>query len=127
MGNINNVFTWLREWITPLSLLLVMVAGIVENSKKIASKPISSILGYIGRKLNAELSGKVDDIRLRQLSQEAYSLNDFYQRHIMGEALTLEQYELAIDMFEKHMEVGANSVNRLHYEVIKAFYMENFG
>ncbi len=122
-----EILTDIREWLTPVSLLLVMIAGIMENSRKISSKPISKILGYIGKKLNAEVSAKVDDIRLRQLTQEAYSLNDFYQRHIMGEVLTLEQYELAIDMFEKHMATGANSVNKLHYEVIKAFYMENFG
>ena len=126
MNKINEILTFIKEIFTPLSLFLVTVLGIVENSKKLSAKPVSALLRKIGKNLNSELEKKVDDIRLRQLSQEAYYLNDFYHRHIMGEKLTLEQYELAIDMFEKHFSVGANSVSRLHYEVIKAFYMENF-
>ncbi len=125
MHRLNEIFTSLREMILPLSLLTGAVLTIIENSEKIASKPLTKILGKIGKTLNSELEKKVDDIRLRQLSQEAYYLNDFYHRHSMGESLTPEQYELAIDMFEKHFAVGANSVSRLHYEVIKAFYMEN--
>ncbi len=127
MNEINEFFSHIKDLLSPLSLLLIALLGIIENSKKIAFKPISRLLENIGKKLNSEIEKKVDDIRLRQIAQEAYYLNDFYHRHIMGENLTLEQYELAIDMFEKHFSIGANSVNRLHYEVIKAFYMENFG
>ncbi|MBR6801733.1 MAG: hypothetical protein IKM61_08285 [Eubacteriaceae bacterium] len=116
----------MKDILTPLSLLLITALGIIENSRRIAAKPLTKLLSVIGKRLNHDLETKLDDIRLRQIAQEAYYLNDFYHRHIMGEALTIEQYELAIDMFEKHFSIGANSVNRLHYEVIKAFYMENF-
>ncbi len=127
MQGINEFLSIIKDSLMPLSVLLITLLGIVENSKKIALKPITGILAYIGKRLNRELEKKVDDISTRQKMQEAYYLNDFYHRHIMGEKLTLEQYELAIDMFEKHFAAGANSVSRLHYEVIKAFYMENFG
>lgn len=109
---------------------LTLIAGIIDNSKKIAAKPLTKALKWLGSKLNAEVTEKVKEvqaqqkeIRERQLAQEAYSLNEFYQRHINGEKLTREQYELAIDMFEKHLAVPANSVNKLHLEVLKDFYM----
>lgn len=126
MQTVNEMFSAFRELLLPLSLLLVTFLGIIENSKKIASKPLTAFLAYIGKRLNNDLERKVDEISSRQKMQEAYYLNDFYHRHIMGEKLTLEQYELAIDMFERHLQAGANSVNKLHYEVIRAFYMTEF-
>lgn len=108
---------------------LTLIAGIIDNSKKIAAKPLTGFFKWLGSKLNAEVIESVKEVqaqqkemRERQLSQEAYSLNEFYQHHINGDELTREQYELAIDMFEKHLAVPANSVNKLHLEVLKEYY-----
>jgi hypothetical protein len=118
----NDILNTIKENLTPLSALLIVVVGIIENSKKISARPVSSLLRWIGKKLNAEITETVKEMRDRQLAQEAYSLNDFYQRHLNGEKLTREQYELAINMFEKHLACGANSVNRMHLEILKEYY-----
>ena len=119
---INGLLTTLKDNITPLLLFLTAVAGIIDNSKKISAQPITKALKWLGNKLNADISETVNEMRDRQLAQEAHILNDFYQRHINKEKLTREQYELAINMFEKHLAIGANSVNKLHLEVLKEYY-----
>lgn len=117
-----NILATLTDNMTPILLFLTAVAGIIDNSKTITAKPLSKFLKWLGSKLNAEVTETVKEMRERQLAQEAYSLNDFYQRHINGEKMTREQYELAINMFEKHIAIGANSVNRLHLEVLREYY-----
>ncbi|MBE6038562.1 MAG: hypothetical protein E7218_05085 [Anaerofustis stercorihominis] len=112
---LNEILNALTDNITPFLLFLTAVAGIIDSSTKISAKPLTSFFKWIGGKLNADMSEKFDAL-------EAYFLNDFYQRHINGENLTREQYELAINMFEKHLVRGANSVNRLHLEVLREYY-----
>ncbi len=126
----NEIITTIKDNLTLILAFLTLIAGIIDNSKKIAAKPLTGFFKWLGNKLNAEVIESVDEVKKqqseikeRQLSQEAYSLNEFYQRHINGENLTREQYELAIDMFEKHLAVPANSVNKLHLEVLKNYYM----
>lgn len=126
----NEIITTIKDNLTLILAFLTLIAGIIDNSKKIAAKPLTGFFKWLGNKLNAEVIESVEEVKKqqgeikeRQLSQEAYSLNEFYQRHINGENLTREQYELAIDMFEKHLAVPANSVNKLHLEVLKNYYM----
>ena len=122
----NEILNTLKDNITPLLLFLTAVAGIIDNSKKISAKPLTAFLKWLGGKLNADITETISEMRDRQLAQEAHILNDFYQRHINGEKLTREQYELAINMFEKHLAIGANSVNRLHLEVLREYYKTHF-
>ena len=119
----NEFFNTIKDNLTLILAFLTLIAGIIDNSKKIAAKPLTGFFKWLGSKLNAEVITAVKEVKERQLAQEAYSLNEFYQRHINGENLTREQYELAIDMFEKHLAVPANSVNKLHLEVLKNYYM----
>ena len=144
----NEILKTMTDLLTPTLLLLTAIAGIIEKSENIAKKPVSKFLGFIGEKMNAgvdekvsklqqkqdelqkkveSIQGKQDDMQARQLAQEAYYLNDFYYRHINKEKLTREQYELAISMFEKHLAIGANSVNRLHLDILKAHYKHVWG
>jgi hypothetical protein len=127
---LNEIITTIKDNLTLILAFLTLIAGIIDNSKKIAAKPLTGFFKWLGNKLNAEVIESVEEVKKqqgeikeRQLSQEASSLNEFYQRHINGENLTREQYELAIDMFEKHLAVPANSVNKLHLEVLKNYYM----
>lgn len=130
----NEVLTAVKEYITPLSLLLITLAGIVENSKKITAKPISKVLCWFGCKLNTELTTQIkelrtqlDELREQQLLQEAYELNDFYNRHANGEVFTREQYELAIAMYHRHINKGANHVDKLHLKSLEVYYLETWG
>ncbi len=118
----NEIINSVKENLTLILAFLTLIAGIIDNSKKIAAKPLTGFFKWLGSRLNAEVIDAVKEVRERQLVQEAYSLNEFYQKHIDGEKLTREQYELAIDMFEKHLAVPANSVNKLHLEVLKDYY-----
>lgn len=111
----NEIFNAVKDNLTLILAFLTLIAGIIDNSKKIAAKPLSGFFKWLGSRLNAEMSEKFD-------TMEAYFLNDFYQRHINGENLTREQYELAIQMFEKHVARGANSVNKLHLDVLMTYY-----
>lgn len=130
----SEVLTAVKDWITPLSLLLIAVAGVIDNSKKIAAKPLTKLLSWIGERINADLKrqldglqGQLDELREQQLLQEAYELNDFYNRHANGETFTREQYELTIAMYHRHINKGANHVDKLHLKTLEAYYMEVWG
>ena len=125
--NFNEIFTYLKDSLTPLLLLTAAVAGIIENSKKITAQPVSSLLGWIGRRMNADLQKQIAELKEQQEMQEAYELNDFFNRHERGEEFTREQYELAIDMYERHLARGANHINKLHLVVLKKYYEEKYG
>lgn len=116
---VGEFLTIIKEWLVPLSALLVVIVSIIDNSKKIAAKPLSNWLAKVGKKLNADLSGRLDN-------QEAFLLNEFYQKHTMGKKMTKEQYEGAINMFEDHLKRGANSVNTIHLQELKEFYHNEF-
>ena len=115
----NDILTAIKEYFMPLSALLILLAGIIDNSKKIAAKPLSKFLAKLGKLLNADLSERLD-------YQEAFLLNDFYQKHSAGKNMTKEQYENAISMFEKHLKRGANSVNEGHLAELKEYYHNEF-
>lgn len=115
----SEFFTAVKEWITPISALLILLVGIVDNSKKIAAKPLTKFLSWLGSKLNAEVLTRLD-------GQEAYLINEFYQKHSMGKRMTKEQYEGAIKMFEDHLRRGANTVNTEHLNELKEFYHNEF-
>mgnify|MGYP000534447815 FL=1 len=44
----------ITQWLLPISALLAVIALIIENSKKIAAKPISKIFSWIGRAMNKD-------------------------------------------------------------------------
>lgn len=115
----SEFFTTVKEWITPVSALLIILVGVVDNSKKIAAKPLTKFLSWLGSKLNAEVLTRLD-------GQEAYLINEFYQKHSMGKRMTKEQYEGAIKMFEDHLIRGANTVNTEHLKELKEFYHNEF-
>ena len=115
----DEILNTLTDNITPLLLFLTAVAGIIDNSTKISAKPLTKFLKWLGSKLNADISDRLD-------SQEAFLLNDFYQKHSMGKRMTKEQYENAIKMFEEHLKRGANSVNAEHLKELKEYYHYEF-
>lgn len=115
----SEILTAVKEWIMPASALLVVVVGIIDNSKKIAAKPLTKFLSWLGSKLNAEILARLD-------GQEAFLLNEFYQKHSAGKKMTKEQYEGAIKMFEDHLKRGANSVNKEHLQELKEFYHNEY-
>lgn len=115
----NELITALKEWITPLSALLIVIASIIDSSKKIAAQPLSKALAWLGKKLNADISNRLD-------GQEAFLLNDFYQKHKNGKRMTQIQYENAIKMFEEHITRGANSVDAQHLQELKEYYRNTF-
>lgn len=122
---ITNFFKWLERKMN--SETLRQIEEMKNNQEEIKKVQDASSKTVEEIKLEQEnLSERISDIQNRQLADEAYSLNDFYQRHISGDELTREQYELAINMFEKHLAVGANSVNRLHLEVLKEYYIRTW-
>lgn len=115
----NEVINAVKEWITPVSALLIVIVSIIDSSKKIAAQPLTKALAWLGKKLNADISKRLD-------SQEAFLLNDFYQKHAAGKKMTKEQYENAIAMFEEHLRRGANSVNTQHLKELKEYYHNTF-
>ncbi len=117
--SINDILTLIKDWLMPVSVFLITVVGIIDNSKKIAAKPMTKFLARLGNKLNSDISKRLD-------SQEAFLLNDFYQKHSAGKRMTKEQYENAIKMFEDHLNRGANSVNTEHLQELKEFYHNEF-
>lgn len=130
----SEILNTIKDWITPLSLLLVAVAGVIDNSKKIAAKPLTKCLSWLGNRFNADLMLRVDnlqkqldELREQQLMQEAYELNDFYNRHANGEVFTREQYELAIAMYHRHINKGANHVDKLHLKSLEVYYLDTWG
>lgn len=122
---ITNFFKWLGGKIN--SETLSQIEEMKNNQEEIKKTQNASIKTVEEiKKEQHNLSKQITDIEKRQLSDEAYSLNDFYQRHISGEELTREQYELAIRMFEEHLACGANSVNKLHLDALKEYYMHTW-
>lgn len=134
---LDEILTGIKDYLTPISLFLITVVGIIDNSKKIAWKPLTKLLSWFGKMLNTEITAEVkkmseqiNDIKEHQIKelkeqqdmQEAYELNDFFNRHIRGEEMTREQYELAIAMYRRHLARGLNHVNVLHLEIIENYY-----
>lgn len=115
----NEVLTTIKDNLTPLLLLLTAVVGVIDNSKKIAAKPLTKFLAWLGSKLNADIIKRLDN-------QEAFLINEFYQKHSAGKRMTKEQYEGAIAMFEDHLRRGANTVNTEHLIELKEFYHNEF-
>lgn len=120
-----NSFT---EWLTPLSALLIVILCIVEKTDKLVWKPITRFFKWLGSTMTSELKEAIDDMRDRQLAQEAYFLNDFYHRfkNDTNKTMTREQFENAILMFKKHIECGANSVNKDHLAELEEYYKNHF-
>lgn len=115
----NEILTTITDNITPLLLFLTAVAGIIDKSKSISAQPLTRFLAWLGSKLNADILKRLDN-------QEAFLINEFYQKHSAGKRMTKEQYEGAISMFEDHLRRGANSVNTEHLKELKEFYHNEF-
>ena len=115
----NEILTTITDNITPLLLFLTAVAGIIDKSKSISAQPLTRFLAWFGNKLNADILKRLDN-------QEAFLINEFYQKHSAGKRMTKEQYEGAISMFEDHLKRGANSVNTEHLKELKEFYHNEF-
>ena len=115
----NEILTTITDNITPLLLFLTAVAGIIDKSKSISAQPLTRFLAWLGSELNADILKRLDN-------QEAFLINEFYQKHSAGKRMTKEQYEGAISMFEDHLKRGANSVNTEHLKELKEFYHNEF-
>lgn len=53
----------ITQWLLPISALLAVIAVIIENSEKIAAKPVSAFFSWLSRKMNSDKDEKLDEMK----------------------------------------------------------------
>lgn len=100
------VILWLTTHIELLGGLVVALAALIENSKRIKSRPITSILRFIGRGINSEI---IED--MGKLKKTVTELDEKLTKSIVNDdeknAITqknLESYHTQLEELKKVMD-----------------------
>ena len=146
----------ITQWLLPISALLAVIALIIENSKKIAAKPISKIFSWIGRAMNKDSQEDLAHIKeglvqlnakVEQRDAELYGMfnnlsdridvneSDRIRAEIFGYGriarthgyITTEEWRHIQDVYYKyHNVLKGNGQVTEEYEYIKQYYYSQF-
>ena len=151
-----NILRTLTDWLVPISTFLIVVAAIIENSKKIGAKPITKFFKWIDKIMNEERDKKAEQInndllcyikksdeKDQELQQEIEDLhenmNDNERDRIRSEIfkygriarthnpISTEEWRHIQDIYYKyHNKLKGNGQITEEYLVIKEFYESQY-